>query len=151
MDESLQKVKGRLCFRAPVTKDEKGDIAIFQEMSSRPTTIVDTNLNIAYGCLDGNKTTCADAVRAYVQSDLKSKHRTFVRIPRELWRPEWYKNNMRHPMCLLVSAVWTSRSWCPLGTTSHRRAKATWWFARRRTPILFLVPKTTIVNDCLCR
>ena len=54
---------------------------MFQEMASRTTTVVATNVNIMYGCLPGHKTTIADAVRAYVQSMLKSKHRTFARIP----------------------------------------------------------------------
>ena len=80
---SFWKYKGRWCFRAPTTRDESGGYAIFQEMASRPTTITATNVNVMYGCLEGHSTTVADAVRAYVQSTLKSKHRTFVRIPKE--------------------------------------------------------------------
>ena len=37
MQESMWKHKGRWCFRAPTTRDEKGSHAIFQEMASRPT------------------------------------------------------------------------------------------------------------------
>ena len=44
---------------------------------------------LMYGCIEGHKTTVADAVRAYVQSMLKSKHRTYIRIPRELWPEGW--------------------------------------------------------------
>ena len=75
-------------------------------MATGPTTVVATNVNVMYGCLEGNKTTDADAVRAYVQSLLKSKHRTFVKIPKELWPPEWFKKGYKNPVCLLVRALY---------------------------------------------
>ena len=53
-------------------------------MSSRLTTIVATNVSVAWGMLDGHKTTVADVVRAYVQSLLKTKDPTFVEFPRRL-------------------------------------------------------------------
>ena len=55
MQESMWKHKGRWCFRAPTTRDEKGSRAIFQELASRPTTVTATNVNIFYGCLPGHK------------------------------------------------------------------------------------------------
>ena len=75
-------------------------------MASRPTTVTATNVNIFYGCLPGHKTTVADAVRAYVQSLLKSKHRTFVRIPKELWPKSWFDKGYLNPVCLLVRALY---------------------------------------------
>ena len=59
-----------------------------------------------YGCLEGHSTTVADAVRAYVQSTLKSKHRTFVRIPKELWPSEWHARGLTDPVCLLEKALY---------------------------------------------
>jgi hypothetical protein len=104
MPESQQKWKGRFCYRAPTARDEGGAFAIFQEMSSRPTTIVAVNVSIAYGCFPGNKTTAADAVRAYVQSDLKSLHPTWIEFPKHLCPPA-----MRHihrPCCRLIKALY---------------------------------------------
>jgi hypothetical protein len=77
MPASMQVHKGRFCFRTPTARDEGGALAIFQEMSSRPTTIASMNVSVAYGALMGHKTTVADAVKAYVQSDLKSVNMMF--------------------------------------------------------------------------
>ena len=63
------------------------------------------NANIAYGCFPGHKSTTCDAVRAYVQSLLKSKHKTWVRIPKELWPASW-KGRYTAPMCLLDKALY---------------------------------------------
>ena len=62
-------------------------------------------MNVLYGALPGNKTTVADAVRAYVQSLLKSKHRTFAKLPKELWPKEWH-GKFSNPVCLLVRALY---------------------------------------------
>ena len=53
-----------------------------------------------------HKTTVADAVRAYVQSMLKSKHRTFVRISKELWPSGWHTRGFKDPVCLLERALY---------------------------------------------
>jgi hypothetical protein len=104
--ESLQSFKGRVCFRGDSVKDQEGLAAIFQEMSSCPTTIHTTNSTIAYGSLPGNACETADAVRAYIQCELKSVHRTWVRIPRELWPASWHDKGYVAPMCLLVKALY---------------------------------------------
>ena len=39
--------KGRFCYRAPTARDEGGVLAIYQEMSSRPTKVVAMNVSIA--------------------------------------------------------------------------------------------------------
>ena len=77
---------------------------MFQEMSSRPTTIVALNVSVAYGGLKGNKSTTADAVRAYCQSDLNAKHPTYVEFPRHLCPREWL--HMRRPVCRLIKALY---------------------------------------------
>jgi hypothetical protein len=104
MGEHLQKWKGRFCFRAPTARDEGGAIAVFQEMSSRPTTVVAVNVSVAYGCLHGYKVSVADAVKAYVQSDLKSKNPTYIEIPKHLCPKEWL--GMHKPVCKLVKALY---------------------------------------------
>ena len=104
MPEAMQKWKGRFCYRAPTVRDEGGALAIFQEMSSRPTTIVSVNVAIAYGCLKGHSVTAADAVKAYVQSDLNAKHPTFIEIPRHLCPAKWA--HLRKPCFRLKKALY---------------------------------------------
>ena len=86
-------------------KDAYGAWAVFQELSASPVAIQDANANIAYGAMPGNKTTLADAVRAYIQSLLKSKHKTYVAIPHVLWPKHWHGKYTK-PMCLLKKALY---------------------------------------------
>ena len=97
-----RKYKGRFCYRTPTARDESGAIAVFQEMSSRPTTIVDMNLAIAYGLIVGHCITISDAIKAYVQSYLKEKPLTYFEIPKYLCPPEWA--HLRRPVCRLIKA-----------------------------------------------
>ena len=69
-----------------------------------PTTIVAVNVSIAFGLLPGNKTTTADAIKAYVQSDLKSVHPTFLEFPRHLCPAKW--RHLRRPTCRLIKALY---------------------------------------------
>ena len=87
-------------------RDETGAIAVFEELSSSPTAIQNANANIAFGMLPGHKTTCADAIRAYVQSLLGGKHKTWVLIPKELWPASWRTRGFTQPMCLLNKALY---------------------------------------------
>ena len=41
-----------------------------------------------------------------MQSLLKSKHKTWVRVPRELWPEEWHKQGYQKLMCLLKKALY---------------------------------------------
>jgi len=100
------KYKGRIFFRGDNVKDQDGAVAVFQELSASPTSVQDANSNIAYGLLPGNKSTVADAVRAYIQSLLKAKHKTWVRVPKELWPPSWHKRGYKKPYCLLERALY---------------------------------------------
>ena len=96
-----------MCYRGDNAKDETGAAAVYQELSASPTAIQSANANLAYGCLPGHMTTQADAVRAYVQSLLKSKFETWVQIPPELWPvgSNW-KKLFSKPMCRLKMALY---------------------------------------------
>jgi len=106
MPPEQHKYKGRICFRGDNVRDEQGAAAVFQEISANPTSVHDANSNMAYGRLPGNKTTQADAVRAYIQSLLRSKHKTWVAVPKELWPASWHKQGFKKPMCLLERAIY---------------------------------------------
>ena len=101
----LQLLKGRIVYRGDSAKDEWGAAAIYQELAASPTSIQAANANIAYGMFPGNKTTTADAVKAYVQSALKSKHPTWIALPPELMPAEW-KGKYRKPMVRLIKSLY---------------------------------------------
>jgi len=110
--ESIErrKHKGRIVFRGDNVKDENNAFAVFQELSASPASIHSANSAMAYGIIPGHKITQADAIRAYVQSYLKTKCETWVSIPRELWPDEWYDENgvplYERPMCRLIKALY---------------------------------------------
>ena len=99
-----QRLKGRVCFRAPTATDESGSIAIFQVLNSRPTTITAVNVAVAWGFMVGHKVMVADAVRAYVQSDLRARHPTYIEFPRHVIPKRW--RYLRRPVCRLLKALY---------------------------------------------
>lgn len=103
MAQEYWKYKGRICFRGDDVRDEYGAPAVFQNLSASPTGVHTTNSTVAYGSLHGHSTQVSDAIRAYIQSNLNSKHETWVLIPPEL-RPKHWK--ARRPMCKLVKALY---------------------------------------------
>ena len=84
-DEDKKVLKGRIVFRGDSARDENGALAIYRDLAATPTLITSANANIAYGLLKGHNATNADAVKAYIQSTLKSEHPTWVELPKELW------------------------------------------------------------------
>jgi hypothetical protein len=94
-------------------RDEHGMAAVYQDLSSSPTSMFDANMNLAYGAQPGYTTTAADAIRAYVQTLLKSTRETWVVIPYELWPKDgsWQKlgyqrKGGQRPVCKLLKALY---------------------------------------------
>ena len=101
----LQKMKGRIIYRGDCAKDEHGAAAVYQELGANPTSVQGLNKCLAYGSLQGNSTTTADAyIKAYVQALLKSKYQTWITLPPEL-RPRWWRERFVKPVVLLVKAL----------------------------------------------
>ena len=103
---SLRKYKGRIVFRGDNVKVQNGAIAVFQELSASPSAIHSINSNIAYGCIAGHKSTASDALQAYLQAELNTKHPTWVLIPKELWPEDWHQKGYQKPMCRLVKSLY---------------------------------------------
>ena len=103
--QHLQKMKGRIVYRGDCAKDEHGSAAVYQELGANPTSVQGLNACLAYGALPGNTTTAADAIKAYVQALLKSKHKTWIELPPEL-RPKWWRQKFVKPVVLLVRALY---------------------------------------------
>ena len=97
-DRQFWKFKGRICYRGCSAKDESGAWAVYQELHAEPKGIQSAKSSLAYGMLPGNKTTQADAIKAYCQATLKSKHPTWVTIPPLLRRKDL---NDSRPCCRL--------------------------------------------------
>ena len=107
-----QKRKGRIVYRGDLTKDHTGALAVFQELSANPTSLISARCNLAYGCLPGHTISQADAIQAYIQSLLKTSDRqgrsvdTWISLPPELQPPEWKKLPFRDPVVKLVKALY---------------------------------------------
>ena len=101
----LQKVKGRIVYRGDAAKDELGYAAVYQELGANPTSVQGLNATLAYGSIPGHALSAADAVKAYVQASLKSRHKTWIQLPPEL-RPSWWREKFAKPVVLLVKALY---------------------------------------------
>ena len=101
----LQKTKGRIVYRGDCAKDENGAAAVYQELGANPTSVQGLNACIAYGSAPGHICTAADAVKAYVQSFLKSKHKTWIELSPEL-RPKLWREKFVRPVVLLIRALY---------------------------------------------
>ena len=89
MKAELRILKGRIVFRGDIVKDQNGALGVFQNLSASLTSVQALNHTLAYGALPGHKTTQADAMKTYVQSLLKAKHKIWVSLPPELWPKGW--------------------------------------------------------------
>ena len=71
------KLKARIVFRGDNIRDECGMSAVFDELySSSPSSLEGLNTTIAFGLLDSHGVSVSDAIKAYVQRELKSPTHT---------------------------------------------------------------------------
>ena len=100
----LQKMKGRIVYRATVRKMSMAQRQSIKNLVQIPHLSRDS-MRAAYGSLPGNSTSAADAIKAYVQAYLKGKHKTWIELPPEL-RPSWWKTQFVKPVVLFVKALY---------------------------------------------
>ena len=124
-----RKYKGRLVYRGDNTRDAFGAKALFQNLSSMPTTFQTLNILLWFGSLVGHVVRICDARKAYLQADLVSPVLTWVTLPPELWLPHW--RGFRRPTVLLRKALY-----------GHPEASAHWerHLARILVEVVGLVP-----------
>ena len=79
LEPQYRALKGRVCYRGDNAKTGDGNIAFYQSLATAPTSIVAANAIIAYGLLAGHRISSTDAVKAYLQSVLKSLAHTWIR------------------------------------------------------------------------
>ena len=103
-DDPDRKLKGRFVFQGNNVKDENYNPALFEELSSSPATLQAMKCVDAYGAFPGNATQQCDAEQAYIQAKLQGTP-TWVRLPKELWPPEW-REKFRDPVVKLNLALY---------------------------------------------
>ena len=86
-------------------QEQGGLSAIFQDLAaSAPSSIAALNTVIAFSMIEGNICSTSDCARAYIQSALGAKHRTFVMLPPEL-APE-PKKHVHMPCAQLYKSLY---------------------------------------------
>ena len=108
------KLKARIVFRGDNIRDEYGMSAVFDELySSSPSSLEGLNTTIAFGLLESHGVSVSDAIKAYVQSELKSPTHTYVMLPPELVPDD--KKHIKDPCARLYKALYghplSSASW----------------------------------------
>ena len=96
--------KGRDVFLGDQVRDQDGNVALFNDLSSSPVTMAASKFADYHGSLPGNKLEQADVTSAYLQAKLKGQ-RTMVEIPKHRWPKEWI-GKYRRPVCPLVMALY---------------------------------------------
>ena len=85
-DDPRRKFKGRAVLLGNKVTNQNIEAAIFQDLGNSPATFEAARW-ADHGLLPKNSVTLADAIRAYIQADLKGP-RFFVELPPEAW-PTW--------------------------------------------------------------
>jgi len=91
-----RKFKGREVFQGNQVKDQVGDWALFEELSSAPATMEAGKAVDAYGCVEGNVCEQADGTSAYTQALLGGTKR---------WPKPW-RAKFRNPVVPLRLALY---------------------------------------------
>ena len=117
LEPAYRQLKGRVCYRGDAARTESGNIALYQTLSASPASIVAANAIICFGLMRGCKVSTADAVKAYLQSDLKSLCATWVRLPnlaRNMVRQARQSSLQASSCTIEAKPLWPSRSWISL-------------------------------------
>ena len=104
-EDPRRKFKGRAVLLGNKVTNQNIEAAFFQDLGNSPATFEAARWADLYGLLPNNSVMLADAVRAYIQADLKGP-RFFVELPPEAW-PSWVNlQNYRRPVVRLRKALY---------------------------------------------
>ena len=104
-DDPRRKFKGRAVLLGNKVTNQNIEAAFFQELGNSPATFEAARWADLYGLLPKHSVMLADAIRAYIQADLKGP-RFFVELPPEAW-PSWVKlQDYRRPVVRLRKALY---------------------------------------------
>ena len=104
-DDPRRKFKGRAVLLGNKVTNQNIEAAFFQDLGNSPATFEAARWADLYGLLPKHSVMLADAIRAYIQADLKGP-RFFVELPPEAW-PSWVKlQGYRRPVVRLRKALY---------------------------------------------
>ena len=92
-------LKGRVCYRGDSAKTAEGKLALYQTLAASPASIVAANSVISFGLFEGHKLSSADAVKAYLESELKKAW-----LPRTFVSRESYGLNLGSPQVATLAS-----------------------------------------------
>ena len=98
-----RKFKYRSVFEGNNVRTQTAEEAVFAELSSSPSSMEASKFGDFYGRWPGHSCQAADAIQAYTQAKLKGT-KTWVRLPRDQWPPEW--EHMADPVVPLLLALY---------------------------------------------
>ena len=98
------RLKARIVFRGDDIRDQSGMSAVFEELFASSPLLEGLNTAVAFGLLESHGVTTSDAVRAYTQAKLNTKHRTYVLLPPELVPDS--KKHLHQPCAPLHKALY---------------------------------------------
>ena len=153
------RIKARVVFRGDAVKDQDGLGAIFQDLSaSAPSSISGLNTVITFSMMPGNHCTTSDCIRAYIQSPLKTKHRTFVLLPPELVPQS--KKHLKSPCAQLHKSLYghpeSSAHWQShlsavlqkqLGGVEFQNLPSVFWFDSMKLILSVYVDDLTLAGE----
>ena len=131
LEPSKRLLNGRVCYRGDAAMDESGNLAPSRTLSALRASIVAADAALAFGTFVGNKVTAAEAVKAYLQTLLKSLTETWIRPPTAPGVAERVVQRGRNSEAqkasdrAFASLAWTSRSRIALANAargSHKEA-----------------------------
>ncbi len=144
-DDPRRKFKGRAVLLGNKVTNQNIEAAFFQDLGNSPATFEAARWADLYGLLPKNSVTLADAIRAYIQADLKGP-RFFVELPPEAW-PQWVDiHAYRRPVVRLKKALYTvtlTRGPCGSNTaTKQSNQSGSWQSVQNGHPHITIVKWT---------
>ena len=94
-----------MVFLGDRVKNQYGEAAMFQELSSAPAALEAAKFCDAYRMLDGHCVEQSDAEQAYCQAGLTGTP-TWIRLPEHKWPDAWHKLGYKDPVCPLRLALY---------------------------------------------
>ena len=84
-------------------RTQSAEEAVFAELPSSPASMEASKFGDFYGCWPKHSCQAADAIQASTQARFKGT-KTWVRLPRDQWPPEW--EGMVDPVVPLLLALY---------------------------------------------
>ena len=107
MDKSHHKWKTRVVFGGDNIKTADGNVALFQDVGTTPSTMTSARACMAVSCMQPEmRRLQSDCIQAFTQAKMDPNYQTFVNLPRPWWPKEWIAKGFIDPVCPLRLALY---------------------------------------------